>query len=84
MHTMTTNWVLGGEYQGFPLMYHWRVLPDTAALPEELADVERVVAYWEAARRCAVGSRPFSGPLRASRCSWSTSLRRSTSGSPSR
>ncbi|PVC91003.1 hypothetical protein DBP19_17920 [Streptomyces sp. CS090A] len=46
VHTMTTNWVLGGEYEGFPLMYHWRVLPGTAALPEELADVERVVAYW--------------------------------------
>ncbi|MCM3807420.1 protein kinase family protein [Streptomyces sp. DR7-3] len=45
-HIMTTNWVLGGQYQGFPMMYHWRVLPDTAALPEELADVERVVAYW--------------------------------------
>ncbi|MGW8886320.1 protein kinase family protein [Streptomyces sp. NPDC055749] len=49
-HTMTTNWVLAGQYQGFPLMYHWRVLPDTApALPEELADVERAVAYWEGA-----------------------------------
>ncbi|MGC4927303.1 protein kinase family protein [Streptomyces sp. DT117] len=46
VHTMTTNWVLGGEYEGFPLMYHWRVLPGTAPLPEELADVERVVAYW--------------------------------------
>jgi hypothetical protein len=46
VHTMTTNWVLGGQYQGFPMMYHWRVLPDTATLPEELADVERVVAYW--------------------------------------
>jgi hypothetical protein len=46
VHTMTTNWVLGGQYQGFPLMYHWRVLPDTAALPQELADVERAVAYW--------------------------------------
>ncbi|MFI2188742.1 protein kinase family protein [Streptomyces sioyaensis] len=46
VHTMTTNWVLGGQYQGFPMMYHWRVLPDTCALPEELADVERVVAYW--------------------------------------
>lgn len=46
VHTMTTNWVLGGQYQGFPMMYHWRVLPDTAVLPEELADVERVVAYW--------------------------------------
>ncbi|NUH40234.1 protein kinase family protein [Streptomyces samsunensis] len=46
VHVMTTNWVLGGQYQGFPMMYHWRVLADAAALPEELADVERVVAYW--------------------------------------
>jgi hypothetical protein len=46
VHTMTTNWVLGGQYQGFPMMYHWRVLPDTTVLPEELADVERAVAYW--------------------------------------
>ncbi|MET9533416.1 protein kinase family protein [Streptomyces sp. NPDC006649] len=46
-HTMTTNWVLAGQRQGFPLMYHWRVLTDTApALPEELADVERAVSYW--------------------------------------
>ncbi|WP_454854022.1 protein kinase family protein [Promicromonospora soli] len=44
---MTTNWVLAGEYEGFPLMYHWRVLPDAGQpLPEELADVERAVAYW--------------------------------------
>ncbi|MEU8995729.1 protein kinase family protein [Streptomyces caniferus] len=44
---MTTNWVLAGEYQGFPLMYHWRVLPATeTSLPDELADVERAVAYW--------------------------------------
>ncbi|MFD3621055.1 protein kinase family protein [Streptomyces sp. NPDC058676] len=47
VHIMTTNWVLAGQYQGFPMMYHWRVLPDTApALPLELADVERAVAYW--------------------------------------
>jgi hypothetical protein len=45
-HTMTTNWVLAGEHGGFPLMYHWRVLPDSAPLPEELADVDRAVAYW--------------------------------------
>ncbi|WP_327231494.1 protein kinase family protein [Streptomyces murinus] len=44
---MTTNWVLGGRFRGFPLMYHWRVLPDTAPTPPpELADVERAVAYW--------------------------------------
>jgi hypothetical protein len=46
VHTMTTNWVLAGECEGFPLMYHWRVLPDSTPLPEELADVERAVAYW--------------------------------------
>ncbi|MFJ2217250.1 protein kinase family protein [Streptomyces sp. NPDC101062] len=46
VHTMTTNWVRAGESEGFPLMYHWRVLPDSTPLPEELADVERAVAYW--------------------------------------
>lgn len=47
VHTMTTNWVIAGNYEGFPLMYHWRVLPDPGQpLPEELADVERTVAYW--------------------------------------
>ncbi|MDB1087317.1 protein kinase family protein [Streptomyces sp. ACA25] len=46
VHTMTTNWVLAGDHQGFPLMYHWRVLPDSTPLPEELSDIERAVAYW--------------------------------------
>lgn len=47
VHTMTGNWVLAQDYEGFPLMYHWRVLPHPGqALPEELADVERAVAYW--------------------------------------
>ncbi|MEU0894038.1 protein kinase family protein [Streptomyces massasporeus] len=46
-HAMTTNWVLSGQFQGVPLMYHWRVLPDEAPhRAEELADVEKVVAYW--------------------------------------
>ncbi|MCK1794678.1 protein kinase family protein [Streptomyces sp. XM4193] len=46
-HTMTTNWVIAGDHEGFPLMHHWRVVPDSAGpLPEELADVERAVAYW--------------------------------------
>ncbi|WP_216896508.1 protein kinase family protein [Nocardia alni] len=48
VHSMTTNWVLAQDHEGFPLMYHWRVLPRTgSALPEELADVENVIAYWE-------------------------------------
>lgn len=47
VHTMTTNWVLADRFEGFPLMYHRRVLPDEVQpLPEELADVERAVAYW--------------------------------------
>lgn len=47
VHTMTTNWVLAADYEGFPLMYHWRVLPHPGqSLPEELADVDRAVAYW--------------------------------------
>ncbi|GII30450.1 protein kinase family protein [Planotetraspora mira] len=43
VHTMTTNWVLAGQFQGFPLMYHWRVLPDTPPPPPP---EERAVAYW--------------------------------------
>lgn len=48
VHRMTTGWVLGGESEAFPLMYHWRVLPNVPQpLPEELADVDAAVAYWE-------------------------------------
>jgi hypothetical protein len=45
-NTMTTNWVLARQSEAFPLMYHWRVLPGAAPLAEELADIERAVAYW--------------------------------------
>jgi len=46
-HAMSTSWVLGSRCQGFPLLYHWRVLPaPAAALPEELRDVDRAVGYW--------------------------------------
>ncbi|GAA4564471.1 hypothetical protein [Planotetraspora kaengkrachanensis] len=51
VHTMTTNWVLAGQFDGFPLMHHWRVLPDSPPPPPaELADVERAVAYWGGGR----------------------------------
>lgn len=44
---MTTEWVLDGSFDGFPLLYHWRVLTEsTLAVPEELADVNSVVAFW--------------------------------------
>ncbi|MER7705566.1 protein kinase family protein [Kitasatospora sp. NPDC097605] len=49
VHTMTTHWVLGGAFDGFPLMYHWRVLPDTP--PEGFMDflggIEGAVAHWD-------------------------------------
>jgi hypothetical protein len=48
VHAMTTGWVLGDRFAGFPLMYHWRVLPAPAPeMPEELADVDSAVEYWE-------------------------------------
>ncbi|UBU18625.1 BUD32 family EKC/KEOPS complex subunit [Nonomuraea gerenzanensis] len=50
-HTMTTEWVLNGRSPGFPLLYHWRVLPDAEPAPlyEGLADIDRAVAFWEGA-----------------------------------
>jgi hypothetical protein len=44
---MTTNWVLTAQTEAFPLMYHWRVLPGAPPLADELADIDRVVAYWD-------------------------------------
>jgi hypothetical protein len=49
-HVMTTNWVLGGGYQGFPLLYGWRVLPGTATADAGvsfLGDIEATVAHWD-------------------------------------
>ncbi|GGR60612.1 protein kinase family protein [Streptomyces aurantiogriseus] len=47
VHAMTTRWVLAGGFPGFPLTHHWRVLPaEPQPLYEDLADVDRAVAYW--------------------------------------
>jgi hypothetical protein len=48
-HIMTTNWVLIGECVSFPILYHWRVLPNN---PSELAinawgDINEYSQYWE-------------------------------------
>ncbi|MFF7892301.1 protein kinase family protein [Streptomyces sp. NPDC007907] len=66
-HIMTTGWVLKNEYTGFPLLYHWRVLPDSppAGFLDGLGGVEGAVAHWEgstAVRRRleAVGRSSFS------------------------
>ncbi|WP_326734167.1 protein kinase family protein [Streptomyces sp. NBC_00464] len=48
-HLTTTDWVLSGEHTGFPLMYHWRVLPDRApdGFVDEFGGIEGAVAHWE-------------------------------------
>ncbi|WP_329613892.1 protein kinase family protein [Streptomyces brevispora] len=48
-HTITTNWVLGDVYGDFPLMYHWRVLPDSApqGFADEFGGIDGAVAHWE-------------------------------------
>lgn len=45
-HVMTTNWVLGRQNEGFPLMYHWRVVGGRPTTAEDHEDVDRSVAYW--------------------------------------
>lgn len=59
-HEMTTQWVLNGECQNFPLMYHSRVLerpsvPLKTPTQEELEDRQRYVEYWDGSS--AVGKR---------------------------
>ncbi|MFD1546711.1 hypothetical protein [Nonomuraea guangzhouensis] len=46
-NVMTTNWVLAGRSEAFPLLYHWRVLPGAPPPGDEHADVEAVVQYWD-------------------------------------
>ncbi|WNI22458.1 protein kinase family protein [Streptomyces sp. ITFR-16] len=48
-HTLTTRWVLSDAYPDFPLMYHWRVLPDTPpqGFTDEFGGIEGAVAHWE-------------------------------------
>ncbi|MBB6669767.1 protein kinase family protein [Cohnella nanjingensis] len=48
-HTMTTDWVLAGQCENFPFMYHWRVLKSPerrTPISEELSDVSHMVAFW--------------------------------------
>lgn len=41
-YIMTTNWILAGECQNFPLMYHWRLLPRSATpTRDELKEMEK-------------------------------------------
>jgi hypothetical protein len=49
-----TRWVLDGDAAGFPLLYHWRLLPGEPPPPEpEHADADEAVAYWHGAETVA-------------------------------
>lgn len=46
-NVLTTDWVLTGQAENFPLMYHWRVLPGLVPpVPVEWADLDRAVEFW--------------------------------------
>jgi tRNA A-37 threonylcarbamoyl transferase component Bud32 len=58
-NVMTTGWVLSQQLESFPLMYHWRVLEGaapagTAPVPNELADIEGMVSYWDGSEAMGV------------------------------
>ncbi|MGN9785560.1 protein kinase family protein [Nonomuraea sp. ZG12] len=48
-HTMTTDWVLSGTFESFPLMYHWRVIPDSppVGFADEFGGIDGAVRHWE-------------------------------------
>ncbi|MCX5194857.1 protein kinase family protein [Streptomyces sp. NBC_00249] len=48
-HVTTTHWALGGAYDGFPLLYHWRLLPDSppAGFVDGFGGIDGAVAHWE-------------------------------------
>lgn len=46
-HVKTTNWVLNGEIESFPLLYHYRMMPFAGERVEVNPDqYERYVTYW--------------------------------------
>lgn len=48
-NVMTTNWVLTGQCENFPIMYHARVLPGSMPLDveaERAKNLDKNVAYW--------------------------------------
>ncbi|NUP66688.1 MAG: hypothetical protein HOW71_31450 [Nonomuraea sp.] len=48
-HLMTTGWVLRGGFPGFPLLHHWRILPDhpPTGFADAFGGIEGAVAHWE-------------------------------------
>ncbi|MCB0080670.1 MAG: hypothetical protein KDE47_07060, partial [Caldilineaceae bacterium] len=46
-HIKTTNWVLSGAIENFPLLYHYRLRPFSGERPAvDMAEHQKYVAYW--------------------------------------
>lgn len=46
-HLLTTEWLLSGQAQSFPRLYHWRVLEGApASAPGSWNDTDRMLADW--------------------------------------
>ena len=49
-HLTVNDWVANGECSGFPLLYHWRILPAKAPPPLDISpwtNVNDFVKYWD-------------------------------------
>ncbi|GAA3630440.1 hypothetical protein GCM10022223_55200 [Kineosporia mesophila] len=48
-HIISTTWVMTNQFSGFPLLYHWRVLPDSVPqdVGAEFGGIDGAVAHWE-------------------------------------
>lgn len=56
-NVICTNWVLTGQCENFPIMYHWRVLPGHMPKVDEAASLEELnedIVYWDSSPDVAV------------------------------
>jgi hypothetical protein len=52
-HIITTNWVISEKCPNFPIMYHWRLLPNDSISPiteDQQKDINEYVTYWEGSK----------------------------------
>ncbi|HIH8949661.1 hypothetical protein SC191_10760 [Legionella pneumophila serogroup 1] len=48
-HIMTTNWVISGKCLNFPILYSWRIIPNSSSKTDRSywESTEKYFAYWE-------------------------------------
>lgn len=45
-HEMVSDWVISGECSSFPVLYHWRIIPDIARDRPAEEDIHHAVRFW--------------------------------------